>query len=84
MNLLLKFKTKEGKVFNICIWELFCSSNTDFQFYGYCDVAYYGSGLYSNKEGYGFRLISGNILFQESGVPEAALLQVMKENTFHR
>jgi hypothetical protein len=84
LKLLLIFKTAEGKEFTVCIWELQCSAGLEYIFYGYCDVRYYGSGLHTEKEGYGFRLIGGNISYNEDGAPNGTYFQAMPEKTFHR
>ncbi len=83
-TLLLKFKDTDGKELKVCIWELMCSSAYSYRFYGYCDFAYYGSGLFSNKEGYGMRLITGEFTFNEDGSPLGAYMRAMKEGVYHR
>jgi hypothetical protein len=83
-SLLLKFKMADDNELEVCVWELACSSENFYEFFGYCGYTYYGSGLYSNKEGYGMRLINGTLTFSKDGAGSFASLNAMPEKTYHR
>jgi hypothetical protein len=78
------FKTSGGKEFKVVIWELDCEYDGDsFGFFGYCDFKNYGTSE-SGKNGFGLRLVSGEIKFRSDGTARYASIGVMTTGSYHR